>query len=238
MLFWEQLEKLIRDIEPLLLVIIPTCFGIYLKLKNKIIEKEKEVKNETIAKNKEELINWEHIESLKVVDRIKNACNYYKDISNADLVNFMQFENGTTATSKLSNMYLSCIAEDSRFGKVPKMLSFLQRKPYSCLSDWVNNIMKDDMGLYFLKDVETIKSLYSDILVDNIAFGSECSGLVKDPNGIVIGFISFYFAETDFNGKTEEQCKTTLIRSVASIEEIILDYQTNLIKKKKELNII
>ena len=119
---WEDIHKFITEIEPLLLIIIPAIFATGIKINNKIKEKREELEKENDVKNREKFLEWEHKESMLTIDRVKTVCNYYRDIGNMDLVNYIQFENGTSATSKLCNMFLSCLAEDDRFGSIPKKI--------------------------------------------------------------------------------------------------------------------
>ena len=50
---WEEINNLLETIEPILLVILPTCFAIYLKLKNKLDQKKKEFEIKNQNKNKQ-----------------------------------------------------------------------------------------------------------------------------------------------------------------------------------------
>lgn len=237
---WEDVKEFINDIEPLLIVVIPTCFGIYLKLKNKLAEKEKQVNHELITKNKEKLLDWEHTESIKVINRIKNLCNYFKDIGHMDLVNYVQFENGTTATSRLCNMFLSCLAEDSRFSVIPKMISSFQRIPYGRMSTWINNIMNEEtenttFHSYIVKNKEEFEDDYSDTIIGSDKVKSFISSSVKDPNGMIIGICSFYYAENEWSGRSKEQCEELMMKFVSSIESIFIEYNVARVNKQKEL---
>lgn len=236
---WDRVIEIIKQLEPLLLVVIPTCFGIYIKIKNKIKEKEDSVKKQDEAKRKEKFLEWEHKESLKVIDNIKSVCNYYKDIGHMDLVNYIQFENGTTATSKLCNMFLSCLAEDSRFGKIPNMISNIQRISYSRMSSWVNNVSKADNGVLMVKNVDSDVNDYSDLdfIANNKDIKSFISGSVRDSNGVLIGICSFFYSEYDWCGRGEEQCIYLMNKYITSIETIFLEYNTNRKKMKKSLRL-
>lgn len=239
---WDKLIEFIDKIEPLLLIIIPTCFGIYLKVKSKIAEKEKQINNEIFVKNKEKFSDWEHNESIKVINRIKNLCNYFKDIGHMDLVNYVQFENGTLATSKLCNMFLSCLAEDSRFSTIPKMIPNFQRIPYSRMSSWINNITYETENTSnFLivsdKNKKFNEDCLDDIIINNEKIKSFVSCPVRDPKGILIGICSFYYAETDFAGRTDEQCRELMSKFVSSVESVLIEYNIMRDNKKAELHL-
>lgn len=238
---WEQIQKIIQMIEPLLIVVIPTCFGIYLKVKNKVHEKSVKIEKEFEVKNREKFIDWEHSESMVIIDKIKAICNYYRDIGHMDLVNYIQFENGTMATSKLCNMFLSCLAEDNRYGKIPKFISTLQRIPYSRLSTWTNNVINSEKGIYRVNNREKdFDEDYSEFIIGSENAKSFISGAVKDQNGVLIGICSFFFAEEDCCGtecENIERCITTLQQFITSVETIFLEYNIARENKKKELNI-
>ena len=127
----DKIMAILDQIGPLLYVVVPAAFGIYFNLKDKVRAKEKEVKETNKAKAKQAYKVWEHEESQAVIRKIKELCNVYKDKSNAGLAQYIQLENGTMATSKICNMFVSCLAEDDRYGKIPKLSSKLQRLPYS-----------------------------------------------------------------------------------------------------------
>ena len=238
---WDKIYDIITALEPLLLIIIPTCFGIYLKLKNKVTEKNKEIEKEIDTKNKEKFLEWEHSESMLIIDKIKTICNYYKDVGHMDLVNYIQFENGTVATSKLCNMFLSCLAEDNRYGVIPKFISTLQRIPYSRLSTWTNNVVNSEDGIYRVNNREKeFDEDYSDFVIGSENVKSFICGAVKDSNGVLIGICSFFFATENCCGddeESEERCKTTLQKFITSVETIFLEYNIARENKKKELKI-
>lgn len=234
----DKILDIIHAIEPILLVVIPTCFGIYLRVKKKVEEKERSIHRENELKNREKLLDWEHVESIKVIDKIKHLCNYYKDVGHMDLVNYVQFENGTTATSKLCNMFLSCLAEDSRFSKIPKMISKFQRVPYGKMSSWVSQVVDNKEQALFISNKDSL-DFHDD---DDIVFGEEniksfISCPVKDPNGMLIGICSFYYSEENWSGRTKEQCEDVMIKFVSSLEAIFLEYNYARLNMKKSLNL-
>ena len=239
---WDKIHQIILDLEPLLLVVIPTCFAVYLKLKSKVVEKKHQIEKENESKNKEKFSDWEHAESLAVIDKIKTICNYYRDVGHMDLANYIQFENGTTATSKICNMFLSCLAEDSRFSNIPKMISSIQRVPYSRLSTWINNTInaKEERFIVNKREVE-FKEDYSDFIVGSEKVKSFISGTVRDPNGTLIGICSFFFDDENLCGddkESRERCMSVFNNFVTSVETVFIEYHTTRNKKKKELNIL
>lgn len=237
---WEDIYNIITELEPLLLVIVPACYVIYIKIKNKIGKKKKELEEENSAKNREKFLEWEHTESMLTIDKIKTICNYYRDIGHMDLVSYIQFENGTAATSKLCNMFMSCLAEDSRFGDIPKMLPDIQRVPYGRLSTWVNNILSSPDEIYKVNSRSEFTEDYSNFIVGSEEVKSFISGAVRDANGALIGICTFFFSSDNCCGEDSEsveRCMSTFKSFVTSVKTTFLSYNTARNNKKKELNL-
>lgn len=231
---WNKIYQFIVDIEPLLLVIVPTIFGIYLKIRNKITAKNEEIKKQDKIKNSEIFIAWEHEASMNVVEDIKNICNYYKDIGHADLVNYIQLENGTLASSKVCNMFISCLAEDNRFSNIPKMMPDIQRVPYTKMSAWVNDVRTN--GIYSFSDMKVFSEDYS--FVSSDSYIKSCmSCAVKNGDGVFIGMCTFFFTEENFSGIEEKQCEDLLVKFATSVETVFINYNKNRRDKIKELKI-
>lgn len=127
----DKLLEFLDKLGPLLYIVVPAIAGIWYNLKTKVREKESEVRETGKRKALRLYDIWEHEESKVVISKIKDLCNFYKDKGHADLVQYLQLENGTAATSKIQNMFLTCLAEDDRYGSIPKIIKKLQRMPYS-----------------------------------------------------------------------------------------------------------
>nr|CAI9751337.1 hypothetical protein DGKKSRWO_DGKKSRWO_CDS_0057 [uncultured phage]CAI9752214.1 hypothetical protein CVNMHQAP_CVNMHQAP_CDS_0057 [uncultured phage] len=235
-MWWEKFLDFLNAIEPVLLVIIPAILGIWIKIKAKIEEKEQKIKTENTAKNENIFSSWEHEKSKEVIDNIQSICNYYKDIGYMDLVNYIQFENGTTAMSKICNMFLTCLAEDNRFGTIPKMIDYVHRTSYSRLSVWVKDINSAPDGIYIATKREDFSEDYSDFIPSCKHIKSFISGAVKDPNGVLIGICSFYYVDT-LDSSVIEQNVAVLRKFITSVETIFLNYQLDREKMKKSLNL-
>lgn len=233
---WEKITDFLDTIEPILLVVVPAVVGIWIKLKNKIKEKKHKLQLEDTAKNKTKFSVWEHERSKEVIDQIQSVCNYYKDIGHMDLVNYIQFENGTTAMSKICNMFLTCLAEDTRFSNVPKMIDNVRRVPYSRLSTWVKDINTAHNTIFVANKKEDFSEDYSDFIPSCAKVKSFISSAVKDPNGTLIGICSFYYAEA-LDDTVIKQNVALIKKFTTSIETTFLNYQLDRDKMKKELNI-
>lgn len=227
----EYIMAILKEIEPILLVVIPTCFAIYLKLKKKLdIEKAKQ-KRIDVEKNTEKFKDWEHTQSINVIKDIQATCNYYRDIGHMDLVTYLQLENGTVATSKLCNMFITCLAEDDRNSSVMKMSQFVQRVPYSRMITLVNEA-RAELVVHpnFQNDVEEENGVNYSELIDSIpsfkGIGSYIISPVKDCQGYLIGFCLFLYSNILNMG--EEVLETNSVhllqKFVANVEFIFMKY--------------
>ena len=80
----DKILELLDKIEPLILVVLPTLFGIWLKTSTKIKEKNDSIRRSERKKALEKYDMWEHEESRRVIIKIKELCRVYKDRSEAD----------------------------------------------------------------------------------------------------------------------------------------------------------
>ena len=233
-----DISELIKQIGQLLYIIVPLIVSIYITLRDKIKAKEKEIKDTNKAKAKQEYKVWEHEESQAVIRKIKDLCNIYKDKSNAGLAQYLQLENGTMATSKICNMFISCLAEDDRYGKIPKLSGKIQRIPYSRVTGWINKIVasKGSSKDYVLTP-DTSKADYSMAeIVDAPEIKSCIVAPVYDPNEILLGMCVFYYNENDFNG--HEEAETILVNKFRTgVESVLLEYHMNRKSKKISLGL-
>lgn len=228
---WDNVVNFIKLIEPLIVVIIPLCFGIYLKIKLKCIEKKQEVLKKVNSKKKQELLDWRHKESINVINKLKEVCNYHCDIGHVH-TSYIQLENGTIATSKLCNMFFSCVAEDNRYSDLRKMIDSIQRIPYTRMSNWFNKIYNSEYQVVYLIDKRDI----DDIFTENIGIRCMISSLVKDSKGLVIGVCNFVYSdEQDIEDLNESNAQ--MLKFVSSVETIFLDFNLELETKKKELHL-
>lgn len=228
---WDNVVNFIKLIEPLILVVIPLCFGIYLKVKVKCIEKKQEIDNKVSGKKKQELLDWRHKESIDVINKLKEVCNYHCDIGHVH-TSYIQLENGTIATSKLCNMFFSCVAEDNRYSNLRKMVDSIQRIPFTRMSSWFNKVYNSEYQVVYLTDKKDIDDIFS----NNIGVKCMISSLVKDSKGFVIGVCNFIYSdEQEIEDLNESNAQ--MLKFVSSIETIFLDFNISLENKKKELGL-
>ena len=234
----DKIMAFLDQVGPLLYVVVPAAFGIYFNLRDKVKSKEKEIKETNLAKAKQAYKIWEHEESQNVIRKVKDLCNIYKDKSNAGLAQYIQLENGTMAISKIQNMFVTCLAEDDRYGKIPKLSSRLQRIPYSRVTGWINKIIESKGSpIDFVLTPDTSKADYTLAeIVDEAAIKSCMVAPVYDPNEILLGMCIFYYSETDFCG--HEASESQLLNKFRTgVESILLEYHINRKNKKISLGL-
>lgn len=234
----DKLLELIDKIGPLFYLIIPAVYGVFYKVYLKIKDtKQKEI---NINKKKKHDIYdvWEHEESKNIIYKIKDLCNFYKDKGYVDLVQYLQLENGTMATSKIQNMFVTCLAEDDRYGNIPKMIRKLQRMPYSETTTWLNKVTelrKEGKLVLEIPDLSQVD--YSRTFVDDLtSVSSVLVSPVYDPNEILLGVCIFYYHDKDFNGAKDVE-EAYLTKFTSAVESIILDYHIHRDQKKKDLGL-
>lgn len=237
----DEIMAILDKIEPLILVLLPALFGLWVKTSGKIKEKNKTIKEATLKKAQETYDKWEHEESKRVIIKIKELCNIYKDRSVADDVMYMQLENGTIATSKLCNMFLTCLAEDDRYSEIPKKIKKLQRVPYSQMSDWTEKVSQN---VITTRDLSTVRNLVDENFLSETQ--SHMSKKVTDKDGYMIGAVVFNYKNLNFNcpsnveediNKFTEAQYDLLKQFQASVEAIFITYHLTRREKKRELGL-
>ena len=224
MSFMDQILEVLDRFGELLYVIVPFAFGIYLNLRDKMKSKESEVKKANKTKARQAYKVWEHEESQNIIRKVKNLCNLYKDKSNAGLVQYLQLENGTMATSKICNMFVSCLAEDDRNGRIRKLISKIQRIPYSKVTGWINKIIETKGSS--VDYVLTPNVHEADYSLSEIVDASDVKSCIVAPvyssNEVLLGMCIFYYPEFNFCG--HEESEISLINKFrSSVEGILLD---------------
>ena len=234
----EKFVEIVKQLEGLIYVSIPFLYGVAYTLFIKIRNKKKEVEETDKAKAKKKYNIWEHEESQTVIRRIKDLCNFYKDKGSMGLVQYLQLENGTVAKSKIQNMFVTCLAEDDRFGTVHKLISKLQRVPYSRMTGWLNKIL-DSRGTpvkhFVTSDLTKAEYNLSEI-VDAPEVKSLVVAPVYDPNEILLGICVFYYTEVNLNNSIKKE--SDLVDEFrTAIQSVLLEYHMHRQEKRKELNL-
>lgn len=234
----DKILEILDKAGSLLGILIPTAVVIFYELR----DKWKKAQGEVIKTNKEKALArydvWEHEESKDVISQIKDTCNFYKDKGHADLVQYLQLENGTVATSKIQNMFMSCLAEDDRYGSIPKLIKHLQRLPYSETTCWLNKLTEiTSEGNFLLKTPDISKADYNRTRMEGIkGIGSVMVAPVYGPDEILLGICVFYYHQVEYNGQEKQEIQF-MNKFRASVESIILMYHTHRAAKKKELGL-
>ena len=228
----EQILEYINRIEVLLLLLVPAAVAAGVKIKNKIKREAEILKIAESKKAGEIYMAWEHIESRRIISKIKELCNLYRDRSHSDQVLYMQFENGTTATSKLSNMFISCVAEDDRYGEISKKISELQHIPYYLVAEWAEEAMEETFAL---SDIKAQRENWDFPIIDDAA--SHISSPVNNKNGNFIGIVIFNYKARHYNGAPKENQLKLINECKTAIETIFLTYYIAQKKKMTELKL-
>jgi len=232
MLDINKITELLSEIEMIFLIIIPAVIAVFIKIRNKVKQKSKAIKKIENKKAQEKYNAWLHDESRRAILKIKELCNVYKDRSHADQVIYIQLENGTTATSKLHNMFVTCLAEDSRYGEISKKIFGLQRIPYSQVAEWIEELSKTSV---IIPDTQLIKEKWHCPVMKEAA--SHISMSVFNENGYFIGIVVFNYKNINFNGAEESQQLNLIENFKTSLETVFISYHVSQRDKMKELNI-
>lgn len=234
----DKILELIKGFESILIVLVPAIYvagyRIYIKVK------ETHVKEKAISKKKarDSYDIWEHEESRMVIKEIKNFCNYFKDKGHSDLVQYLQLENGTMATSKIQNMFLTCLAEDDRNGSIQKFIKKLQRLPYSETVCWLEKLVKTTSSdEVYLNTPDLEKAEYNRTAIEDVTgIGSVMIAPVFTPDEILLGICVFYYHDKNYNGRYKTEHKY-LMEFKTSVASAILNYHLKRDQKKVELGL-
>lgn len=238
--FIEGLNQFLDKVAPLLYIVIPAAAGIWYKLKTKVKAKEDEVNKANQTKAKELYDVWEHEESKNVITKIKNFCNLYKDKGAVDLVSYLQFENGTMATSKIQNMFLTCLAEDDRYGRAPKLIKSMQRMPYSECSVWLEKLKETLAEGHETLQCSDVKDADYNRTVLETANGKVRSAIIApvfDPNEIMLGICVFLYHDANYNNSPIEHETEQVLKFKGSVENTLFVYHQSRAKKKQQLGV-
>jgi hypothetical protein len=230
---FSDINEFLTKIEPILLVVIPALLGVWYKITSVLRKRSELLRRQELIKAKSTFDRWAHHESRFVVLKMAELCNMYRDRGEADQVLFLQFENGTTSTSQLYTMYLSCLAEDNRYGTIPNKCASLQRIPYANLVDWVEECTEAE-------DCIALPHVFEDrpLWAQNPLFlevGSNLSQAVYDREGYIIGLVVFNYASRQFNGTDREKEIDLIHHFKTAVETVFLSYQ--LVRHRKMVDL-
>lgn len=236
----EIFEKFQLVIWPCILLIYAFIAKIIKEIKHKNAEINKKTSDKIRIRNIANFNHWEHVQSADTISRIKEQCNFTKDRSMADRVQYFQLENGTIAVSKLCNMFITCLTEDSRYGRLTKEIENLQRIPYSRLSTWIEAVKEQIMdprenaiAMNCINDeaLKELNSLFSQPIRSSI------SAPVFDHNHVFVGVCCLNYAGFDFNESDLESEMEILDQFKFTIESILVHYQKLRVDKLTELGL-
>jgi hypothetical protein len=228
-----EILNVLKKFEPLLVLVIPGVIIGYMRIKKQVTENFSLAKKLALAKTIEQYTVWKHDESRRVILHLRELCNKYKDTTGADQVAFLQFTNGTVALSGLSNMFVTCEAEDTRYGKLPNLLERCQRLPYILLADWINYIIenREPLPLVELQGTEW-KTLPTSMEVE-----SQIATVIKDRDSIPVGVALFNYACPDFCESMAANELQSMVKFQTSIESVLLGFYVSCEEMKYRLHI-
>lgn len=235
----DEILEILDKIEPLILVLLPALLGLWLKISTKLKEENETFKKAERKKAMGKYGVWEHEESKRVIIKVKELCRVYKDRSTADDVMYIQIENGTVASSRLCNMFFTCLAEDDRYSEIPKKIRKLQRIPYSQLADWAEEVSKHEI---LIQEVDKIDYHIDDEFFNNVE--SQMARPVFDKNGYLIGVVIFNYSKKFYNSTSgEEDSKNTYDQSEllkqfqSAVESVFITYHVAQADFKRQLGL-
>jgi hypothetical protein len=232
---FEKIAEFLKKLEPFLLIVVPAIIALWIKIKKRVSERNEVEKKKNNDRAWELFKIWEQEESRKTISRIRELCNVYKDTSKADQVLFFHIENGTVSPSSLHSMFVSCLAEDNRYGsKLPKKCASLQRIPFNILTDWVKD-QEDDVLL-----VPDITAKYPAGLGKPEFFSgvkSHISCSLCNDDRITTGFVVFNYSHINYDDLDGTAQRNILYNFKVAVKTVFLDYQISTRDKKSELKI-
>ena len=228
MIMIDKIDEFLTHIEPVLLIIIPALYGIYLKIRARV----NALNDANTEKNQLQYDTWRHERSRIVITQIKEQCNVYKDRSGAEHACFLQLENGTAATSKIFNMYLTCLAEDNRYSDSPKIQLNLQRIPYSQLAEW----SEESQNKVYLTDIQADNPTWPQAIMPR-DIKTIISTWVRDKDGFVIGFAVFMSRACTGGNNTQPKQMELMKEFKTAIETIFLSFNVECQDKRAALGL-
>lgn len=226
---------ILKEWKEILVIVVPAIYATGYAIWKRIQIKKIEIDKKSIECRVAMFNRWEHEESCNINSKIRSRCNYFKDQGDADLVSYFQLENGTIATSRLHNMFITCLVEDDRFGRLPKAITKMQRIPYSQVAVWIDTVRQHVYGLpNGIEDVESVS--FGEILKEK-GVRSALYEEVRDGHGYFIGVCSFEYAEAKYNNEDVQSQKEDLHDFKTSVQSIFIEFHMLQEEKLKELKI-
>lgn|GEM_PF-4698418 len=130
-------------------------------------------------------------------------------------------------------MFVTCLAEDNRYGDIHKKLTELQRIPYSQVAEWVDAIGGTKL---IIPDTKLNKENWNCPVLQDTA--SHISAPVRDKDGHLAGVTVFNYKNINFNNSDETQQINFMENFRTSIETIYLAYYVSQCDKMKELGMM
>lgn len=226
-----------------IVTVIPIIAVIWYKSKKKYDDKMRELKKHDYDKAQQELLHFSHTKSIWSMKNLEEICNMYVDKSHTDRIMYLQLENGTTADSKLQNMFITCMAESTRYSELPKRMDKIQRLPLQSIVSYIEKVNQEGTVEMLAEDINTD----IDMKAKNVLFSQNISAwrikVVRNKSGYIIGYVVFeyLFDSSSKNGNIEfrddEEPSSFIDQCQAAIESELLRYNNQIESKRKELGL-
>ena len=197
---------------PLLVVIIPALYAMYIKITRKI----KELKTILHKSGENPLKAWENSFSRTVIQSIGfyldgTECNPY---CKAEQILYIALEDGVVGPSRIHSMYMSIQAESSGPSRLPKKADAFQRVPYATVNSFCGEI--DSGEVLRIPDME--QSKFKDLAIFDTA-RSALAVPVYTKEHWFAGVIVFNYLDQNFNRQEDISKDIEFIQNVRSYIE-------------------
>lgn len=238
----QQIREILQIISELVLVIAPAAAVIYHKFYRKYKEKLRNLKKEDHDKAQQELLHFSHDKSILSMKNLEEICNMYVDRSHADIVTYLQLENGTMADSKLQNMFITCMAESDRYSNLPKKMNKIQRLPLQSIVSYIEKVNQSNTVSLLSKDLNVDIDLKAKDLLLPQGISAWRMKVIHNVSGYVIGYVIFeYLFDSQESGslgfEDDEHPSSLIDQCQAAIESELLRYNNQIESKRKELGL-
>lgn len=233
-------------------IIYPAIIGGYLifsairkavkKIKEQEADEKKKEDQTTKLRNEKKFKDFAHQESMQYMVNMKTQCNKYRDQASPDRAHYLQIENGTIAITGIYNMFVTSIAEDDRYSRLPRVYPHINRIPYNRLTALFAPLL--EMKPYKQNVLEVngedekskrILEITNEICASKV--GSCLALPIFDTESFFVGCVLFDYLEPNFNNRNLSEQKDSLKEFQVSINTLISSYNINLIRKREELGL-
>ena len=238
----QQIQEILQILGDVTLVLIPIAAALGYKIWKKWRDKWREMKESDREKAQQKLLHFSHEKSMLSMRNLEEICNIYVDKSHADCIMYLQLENGTTADSKLQNMFITCMAESNRYSELPKRMNKIQRLPLQSIISYIEKVNQHGIVEMLSENID----VDTDLKAKNVLFSQNISAwrmkVIHNRDGYVTGYVVFeYLFDSPHSGNLEfeedENPNSLIDQCQAAIESELLRYNNQIESKRKDLGL-